>query len=91
MIYQTQSGAEYDGNCNFAKKDFTFFPASTPSNIADMTQIPSEIRIAEVTDIFYLSTFNSRLTPELSGGGRKHTSKQGQHNMRGTLSRRPLE
>ena len=53
MIYQTQSGAEYDGNLNFAKKDLTFFPASTPSNIADMTQIPSEIEIAEVTDIFH--------------------------------------
>ncbi len=68
MIYQTQSGAEYDGNCSFAKKDFTFFPASTPSNIADTTQIPSEIRIAEVTDIFYLPTLNSRLTAELTWG-----------------------
>src|SRR5712691_188258 len=35
----------------FAMKAFTPFPASNPSNIADMTQIASAIRIAESTDI----------------------------------------
>ncbi len=51
MIYQTQSGGEKRGERRRAKNPFTSLPAPIPSKIADTTQIPSEIKTAEVIDI----------------------------------------
>ncbi len=48
-MYQTQSGAEYEGKRSFANRGLMLLPAAIPSRTAPMAQIPIENRSAAVT------------------------------------------